>query len=322
METGGCPGAPAPVSRRRLGLTLSPRTAPSSRDLAAHGDRDALRHAVLGFGRRGLRPLPWRATRDPWAVLVSEVMLQQTQVARVVDPYHRFMERFPTPSACARAGLGAVLVAWAGLGYNRRAQSLHAAAEVIVARHGGKVPSELDDLVALPGVGPYTARAVLAFASERPVAVVDTNIRRLLARALVGRPLSQGAAQGLADELVPPRAAWLWNQSLMEIGALVCRARRPACSRCPVRSQCAWRASGSKAPDPGAPRTVQSRFDGSDRQGRGRLVQALRSGPVRPSGLAFACGWPEDPGRAERVADSLVTEGVAHRGRGGTLALP
>jgi A/G-specific adenine glycosylase len=281
-----------------------------------------LRRRVLGVGRRGLRPFPWRSTRDPWAVLVSEVMLQQTQAPRVLAPYEAFMARFPTPSSCAGAAPGEVLVAWAGLGYNRRAVQLRRAAQAVVDRFGGEVPGDLDALQSLPGVGPYTARAVMAFAFERDVAVVDVNVSRVLCRAVAGHGLSPGQAQTLADILVPPGRSWAWNQSIMDIGASTCTARRPACATCPLRPSCAWAAAGHGQPDPAGRGYRQSAFDGSDRQGRGRLVAALRAGPVRPSQLAAACGWPDDPGRARRVAEGLVADGLSRRARGGTLFLP
>jgi A/G-specific adenine glycosylase len=281
-----------------------------------------IRCAVLEVGRSGLRPLPWRATRDPWAVLVSEVMLQQTQAQRVIAPYLHFLERFPTASACAGASLGSVVEAWAGLGYNRRARHLHLAATEIVSRHGGSVPADLDALRALPGVGEYTARAVLVFAFERHEAVVDVNVARVLARAVAGAPLSRAHAQALADELVPAGRAWEWNQALMEVGASTCSARGPVCERCPLSPHCAWFNAPAETPDPGPRASRQSRFEGSDRQGRGRLVDALRNGAVPPRRLGAACGWPEDPERARHVADGLVAEGLARRGPGNVLVLP
>jgi A/G-specific adenine glycosylase len=255
-------------------------------------------------------------------VLVSEVMLQQTQARRVVAPYISFLGRFPTASACAAAGLGPVLEAWAGLGYNRRARSLHQAAGVIVDRFGGAVPSELADLQSLPGVGAYTARAVRVFAFERHEAVVDVNVARVLARAVAGVPLPARAAQTLADGLVPPGRAWDWNQALMEIGAVACTARDPLCARCPLERCCLWSHRADDAPDPAPVGPPQSRFEGSDRQGRGRLVDALRSGPVPLGRLGVVCGWPEDAERARRVADALVAEGLARRARGNVLVLP
>jgi len=279
-----------------------------------------LRRAVLGFGRRGLRDLPWRATRDPWAVLVSEVMLQQTQVCRVLEPYRGFLARFPTPAACAAAPAAEVVRAWAGLGYNRRALHLRAAATAMVERHGGAVPADLEALRALPGVGPYTARAVLTFAFETDHAVVDANVARVIARAVTGAPTPPAQVQRVADELVPRRRGWLWNQSLMEMGALCCTRRTPACGRCPLASSCAWRLRPQR-PDPAGPRRDAVAFEGSDRQGRGRLVDRLRAGPVSRRRLPAACGWPDDPGRAQRVADDLVAEGFARRGPGGVLSL-
>ncbi len=177
-----------------------------------------------------MRDLPWRRTRDPWAVLVSEVMLQQTQVPRVIPIWEAFMAEFPTVAACAEASQADVVRAWAGLGYNRRAVNLHRAAVLM----DGMVPRDLDALLRLPGIGPYTARAVLAFAWEEDVAVVDTNIARVLSRR-AGRRLTPREAQAMADALVPPGRAWEWNQRLMDLGALVCTARAPACERCWLR---------------------------------------------------------------------------------------
>jgi len=276
---------------------------------------------VLSFGRARLRLFPWRASRDPWAVLVSEIMLQQTSAGRVVGPYGAFLQRFPTARACASAPVGDVVRAWAGLGYNRRAVNLHAAALSIVEGHDGCVPADLRALCALPGIGPYTARAVLAFAYEDDVAVVDVNVDRVIARAVAGEAISLTQAQAIADDLVPRGRGWLWNQSLMEIGALVCTAR-PHCDDCRLAAHCSWTRSGRPSPDPAVTRSRQSAFVGSDRQGRGRLVEALRAGPVSPGRLPRACGWPDDAGRAIRVADSLVAEGLARRGRGGILTLP
>ena len=176
-------------------------------------------------------------------MLVSEVMTQQTQVSRVVPVYHRFLDRFPTPSACAAASLGDVLRAWQGLGYNRRARSLHAAAQVVVADHGGTVPGGLADLMALPGVGPYTARAVLAFAFEADAGVVDTNAGRVLARAVAGGNLRPPVAQALVDAMVPPGRGWAFGQALMDLGATVCTTGVPVCQQCPVRRRCRDRKS-------------------------------------------------------------------------------
>lgn len=281
----------------------------------AGGDRPLLRW----FAASGRSDLPWRATRDPWAVLVAEVMLQQTQVSRVVPKYGAFLERFPTASACAAAPVAEVISCWDGLGYNRRAIGLWRAATAVVGGHGGVVPDRLEALLALPGVGAYTARAVLAFAFEADVAVVDTNVARVLARRS-GRRLGRAEVQRLADEAVPPGAGWAWNQAMLDLGATVCAARSPACDRCPLRSGCTWADAGCDGPDPAVGSAGvsgrQSAFAGSDRQGRGRLVRALRTGPVADTALATVMGWPDDPDRAERVAAGLLADGLASRSAG------
>jgi A/G-specific adenine glycosylase len=280
---------------------------------------------LLAWGEEVRRDLPWRRTRDPWAVLVSELMLQQTQVARVVPRYHAFLASFPTPAACASAPVAAVVTAWQGLGYNRRAVNLHRAATAIVERHDGRVPDTLEALLALPGVGPYTSRAVLAFAFEQDLGVLDTNAARFLARAVAGRRLTPAAAQRSADEQVPAGHGWAWNQAVLDLGAMVCTKRSPRCDACPIASECAWSLAGLPDPDPAfgtaGSSGQQSTFDGSDRQGRGRLVQALRTGPVEVARLADAAGWPDDPDRAVRVANGLVGDGLAEY-VDGQLALP
>lgn len=258
-----------------------------------------------------MRDLPWRRTRDPWAVLVSELMLQQTQVARVLPRYEAFLARFPTPSACAAATAGDVVRLWEGLGYNSRAVRLHGCAVAVVERHQGRVPATLPELLALPGLGPYTARAVLAFAfDDDTAAVVDVNVARVLQR-LDGERLGPAALQRTADALVPPGASWRWNQAVMELGATVCRSRTPLCGVCPLAARCRWSVAGRPPPDPAAPRTVQAPFEGSDRQGRGRLVAALRRHAVPWSAVPATMGWPHDVERAVRVARGLVRDGVA-----------
>jgi A/G-specific adenine glycosylase len=277
------------------------------------GIQDAL---LSWWERDGRHDLPWRATLDPWAVLVSELMLQQTQVPRVVPRYGEFLERFPTPAACAASPVGDVVRAWAGLGYNRRAVNLHRCATACVERHAGRLPDTLEDLLALPGVGPYTARAVLVFAYEDDRGLVDTNAGRFVARALAGRPLPPKEAQQVADAAVPPGDSWRWGSAVFDLGALVCTKRNPRCDVCPLRDHgCAWAAAGFPEPDPvvgsagiSAP---QSRFDGSDRQGRGRLVDALCRGPVAAESLPTVMGWPDDAERAARVAATVVADGLA-----------
>lgn len=270
--------------------------------------------------------LPWRSTRDPWAVLVSEVMLQQTQVSRVVPAYRAFLGWFPTPASCAAASLGEVLRAWQGLGYNRRARSLHHAARVMVEKHDGAVPAALADLLALPGVGAYTARAVSAFSFEIDVGVVDTNAGRVLSRAVAGASLAGREAQALVDAMVPTGRAWEFNQALLDLGATVCGSTDPVCMTCPIRKRCRWRSGGCQPPDPArgsaGVSTGQSPFSGSDRQGRGRLIDALRTGPVESGDLPAVMGWPDQPERAERVVAGLVEEGMVVRPDSGGLHLP
>jgi A/G-specific adenine glycosylase len=275
-----------------------------------------VQQALLTWSARTRRDLPWRNTRDPWAILVSEVMLQQTQVPRVIPKYHSFLERFPSAAVCAASPVADVVRAWAGLGYNRRAVSLHGAAVAVVERHGGVFPDDLEALIALPGVGPYTARAVLTFAFGRDVGIVESNTGRVLAR-VAGRPLSPADAQRFADELVPAGDGWAWNQAMIDLGATVCLRRAPRCDECPVVSHCRWH----DGPDPAAPATKQSTFAGSDRQGRGRLVDAMRAAPVPFDRISDAAGWPEDPARAHRIAATLVADGLAIE-LDGALRLP
>jgi A/G-specific adenine glycosylase len=269
---------------------------------------------VLDWGATNRRDLPWRATRDPWRVLVSEVMLQQTQVDRVIGYYGAFLTAFPRVTDCARARPGDVVRLWSGLGYNRRALNLHRAASAITDEHAGAVPADEHSLRALPGIGAYTARAVLSFAFEADVATVDTNVVRVLSRGVAGEGLTLRQAQSLADRLLPAGRSWDFNQSMFDLGATVCAATTPACGRCPLRHQCRWKRDGLSAPDPwrASPSVrPQATFAGSDRQGRGRLVQALRQAEVSEEMLASACGWPDDAPRAQRITVSLVAEGFA-----------
>lgn len=281
-------------------------------DVTASPEQDA----VLSWAAAHRRELPWRATRDPWAVLVSEVMLQQTQVDRVVPRWQRFLARWPDTASCARASLGDVLGEWQGLGYPRRARALHASARQIQQDHDGRFPDQLDTLLALPGVGPYTARAVLAFAFERDVAVLDTNVGRILARR-AGSALSPREAQALADGWVPPGHGWAWNQGLLDVGATRCRPSAPRCVDCPVAPWCGWHRDGHPEPDPAAgsaavPRP-QARFEGSVRQARGRLLAELTQGPLCREQLAE---------HAPEVVESLVADGLVERLEDGSVRLP
>jgi A/G-specific adenine glycosylase len=266
---------------------------------------------VLAWGGPRLRDLPWRRERDPWRILVAEVMLQQTQVDRVIPKWTRFLDVHPTPASCADASLGDVLRLWQGLGYPRRARNLHATAIRVTAEHGGSLPDDLDALLALPGIGPYTARAVLAFAFERDVAVVDTNIARVLART-AGERLTPKRAQAAADRLVPVGDGLLWNQALMDLGATTCRPT-PRCGECPVAPGCAWHLAGRPAPDPAVGSagvsTGQAPFEGSDRQARGRVLRALADGPRPPADFD------------DRIVAGLVADGLVESD-GSTLRLP
>jgi A/G-specific adenine glycosylase len=259
---------------------------------------------LLAWYARHRRPLPWRATRDPYALLVSEVMLQQTQASRVIPYYEAFLARFPDAETLAGAKPREVLEAWSGLGYNRRALRLQAAARV-VAHHGWP-----DDLTELPGVGPYTAAAVGSFAWERDEAAIDTNARRVIERfdaiSYTGAALARRAA-----ELLPAGRAADFNQAMMELGATVCRPRSPRCGDCPVRDGCATRAAGGPAP---ARRRGAERFEDSDRWARGRIVAALVAGSPLPDGLTAE--------RRERALAALERDGLVVRGRDGSFALP
>ncbi len=275
--------------------------------------------------------LPWRTTRDPWFTLIAELMLAQTQVERVAPRFLRFIDRFPTPHSLAVSTPREVLELWVGLGYNRRALYLQESAKQIEERFEGVVPHSLSGLLSLPGVGPYTARAVLAFAFGDDVGVVDTNTGRVLARAFVNHLLAPSGAQALADAVVPGGEGRKWNLALMDLGSLVCRLREPDCAHCPLRAgSCRFygaRREGSiESDDParsshGVSRP-QARFAGSDREGRGRLLRAAIAGTIVREDLAAAAGWPEEPLRAERVAARLVVEGLLAQSHSGDYQLP
>lgn len=288
----------------------------------------ALRAELLGWGERTRRDLPWRRTRDPWAILVCEVMAQQTQVDRVVPKWELFTARWPTPTALADASLAEVLDVWAGLGYPRRARDLWRTAAHLRDEHAGAVPADLDALLALPGIGPYTARAVLAFAHEVDAAVVDTNVGRVLAR-VVGRSLTPAQAQAEADAWLPAGRAWEWNQTMLDLGATRCRPVAPDCDDCPLRGGCDWSANGRPAPDPAARSAAvsrrQPRYEGSLRQARGRILDAARRGSVEPAGVVELLGWA---GRADAldeaaaVVASLVADGLVEVDETGAARLP
>jgi A/G-specific adenine glycosylase len=271
------------------------------------------------------RDLPWRRTdATPWAVLVSEVMLQQTPVARVLPVYETWLARWPGPADLAAESPGEAIRAWGRLGYPRRAIRLHATATAIVERHAGSVPADYDALRALPGIGDYTASAVLAFAFGRRQAVLDTNVRRVLARVVTGAPLAPASVtageKAMATGLLPddePVAA-TWSVAVMELGALVCTATTPACPACPVRRHCAWHAAGHPTYD-GPPRRGQA-WAGTDRQCRGRLMALVREAHTRVSGRELERTWPPAEQRV-RCLQSLLDDGLLVRAGAG-YALP
>ncbi len=259
-------------------------------DLSVPPSTPDLRHlpiiqrTLLDWYAREGRDLPWRRTRDPYAILVSELMLQQTQVERVIPKWEAWLAEFPSIQSLADAPASAVIKAWSGLGYNRRAIALQRLAQAVVAVHGGRVPDDVAALKALPGIGPYTAGAVAAFAHNRPVAMVDVNIRRLLHRLFVGAEtpdyrLVEGEIWALARAAVPPGRSADWHQALMDLGATICRPR-PLCDRCPVRDWCRAAPEWATLP-PDAPRPTKSqgKWEGSNRQYRGRILRALGALP-------------------------------------------
>ena len=273
---------------------------------------------VSDWFRESGRDLPWRRPGfTAWGTLVSEVMLQQTPVARVIPRLEEWLERWPTPAALAASPSGDAVRAWNRLGYPRRALNLHAAAVAITDRHGGVVPSDVSELLTLPGIGDYTARAVAVFAYGLRHPVVDTNVRRVLARAVDGQgePGPPSTRRDLAAmEAQLPEAledARLANAAIMELGAIVCTARAPRCDACPIADRCAWRAQGYPAYD-GARKPVQKRFEGSDRQVRGLILAALRASEIPVTQDDLDAVWPDDVQRT-RALRGLIADGLVVR---------
>ena len=279
-------------------------------------DVDAHRvNAVLTWFETAGRDLPWRGGRaTPWGVLVSEVMLQQTPVARVEPAWRAWMARWPSPAALSSATRADAVRAWGSLGYPRRAQRLWECAAAIVDRHHGEVPSDEVDLLALPGVGAYTAAAVTAFAHGRRSVVLDTNVRRVLARAWTGvegpRTHLALAERRLADRVAPDDAgrAVCWAVASMELGALVCTARSPRCAECPLVGTCAWVAAGR----PESPEPVRRAhpWHGTDRQVRGRVLALLRASEHAVNVTGHASLEDVEPGQLDRCLESLVADGL------------
>jgi len=282
---------------------------------------------LVAWYRARARDLPWRRPGvGAWPVLVSEFMLQQTQVSRVLPAYEAWLARWPTAPDLADATPADAVRQWGRLGYPGRALRLHASAQAITSRHGGEVPASLSDLRDLPGVGAYTAAAVATFAFGQRHAVLDTNVRRVLARLVGGRdPAARSSASvaetAMAESLLPPaegRRAATWSVALMELGALVCVARGPACERCPLAADCAWRLAGNPASS--GPRRGQ-RYEGTDRQCRGAVLAVLRNAPGPVPAEALDACWP-DSGQRERVLAGLTADGLTAAYGGGLIGLP
>ena len=279
---------------------------------------------VLDWYADHARDLPWRGPgATPWAVIVSEFMLQQTPVSRVLPVFESWMNTWPTPSALATTPSGEAVRAWGRLGYPRRALRLHAAATAIVDRHGGEVPSGHDELIALPGVGDYTASAIASFAFGARHPVLDTNVRRVLARAVSGvefPPASVTRAErALAGSLVPEEQPATWAVAVMELGALVCTAASPRCATCPVSDRCAWNTAGRPAYD-GPPRLGQA-WAGTDRQVRGRLMAVLRDAEGSVARPRLDAAW-SDPVQRARALQSLLVDGLVVQTDGDRYSLP
>jgi len=285
---------------------------------------------LLGWYAQNARDLPWRRETGPgaaWSVLVSEIMLQQTPVARVLPAHAQWLARWPTPAALAASPPGEAIRHWGRLGYPRRALRLHEAACLITARHGGQVPDSVASLRELPGVGSYTAAAVASFAFGQRHAVLDTNVRRVLARLVGGAagPVSTGVSVSevkLAESLLPdaPDVAARWSVAVMELGALVCTAATaPSCGSCPLAGQCVWLTTGRPAGTVQGRRT--QRYDGTDRQCRGRLLAVLRDTSQPVARADFDVVW-SSPVQLARALDGLVSDGLVDPLPDGRYALP
>ncbi|WP_440572303.1 A/G-specific adenine glycosylase [Streptomyces sp. KR2] len=340
------PNTPAPDRPEAVRTATPPTTPPARTPQAAHepaaepaagatvprpaaGEPQAgsdLHTPVIAWFEQHARDLPWR---DPdagaWAVMVSEFMLQQTPVNRVLPVYEQWMARWPRPADLAAEAPGEAVRAWGRLGYPRRALRLHGAAVAIAERHGGDVPAEHAQLLALPGIGEYTAAAVASFAYGQRHAVLDTNVRRVLARAVSGvqyPPNATTAAERrLARELLPERdeTAARWAAASMELGALVCTARNESCARCPLASRCAWKVAG-KPPHSGPARRGQS-YAGTDRQVRGKLLAVLREAVAPVPQAVLDREWDDAVQRA-RALDGLVADGLVEPLPDGLYRLP
>lgn len=266
------------------------------------------------YRAKGRHSLPWRQTRDPYAVLVSEVMLQQTQVERVLPYFATWMARWPGFEALASEPASEVIRAWRGLGYNRRALNLHRLAAEVVSNYAGRLPDDAHALRRLPGIGPYTAAAVQCFARGERIVVADTNIARVVSRTCLGAASQRSIpARDLSDalsHLLPVRGARTHNLALMDFGALVCTARSPGCDICPLSRLCAWNLAGK--PGEIAPQPATPRFETTARFARGRIIDALREFPAPTAGLAAILPHPHAT-RVEHYLEALEREGLVER---------
>ncbi|GAB3273027.1 HhH-GPD family protein [Kineosporia babensis] len=296
---------------------------------SASKNQNPLHTPIIAWYEANQRDLPWREPGCPaWHILISEIMLQQTPVVRVLPIWREWVERWPTPADLAQASPADIIRAWGRLGYPRRALRLHAAAQAIVEKHNGEVPSDHAELLALPGIGSYTAAAVASFAFGQRHAVLDTNVRRVFARTVTGieyPPTAVTAAETkLATELLPEQRAHVWAVAVMELGALVCTARSPKCAECPVSQQCAWRLAGSP-PHTGPARKGQA-WAGTDRQIRGALMAALRSSKEPLSHPQLVIEVPDsalrDPNQRSRCLSGLIEDGLVEPLPGDHYQLP
>ena len=286
----------------------------------------SVQQEVIDWYEANGRDLPWRQPDfTPWGALVSEFMLQQTPVARVIPRLEEWLQRWPTPAALAAVPAGDAVRAWANLGYPRRALWLHACAVRIVRDHGGNVPDNVDALLALPGVGSYTARAIAVFTFGAHEPVVDTNIRRVIARHTLGQaepgpPREKPDMEAMRALLPSPGLSPTFNIGVMELGALVCTARNPGCEICPIRATCAWRNSGYPAHE-GPTKVRQKKYEGSDRQVRGAIMAVLRAAPGPVDQSAIDNAWPDAAGRGRALA-GLLNDGLVVLEEGDIFGLP
>ncbi len=280
----------------------------------------SLHQPVLAWYKKNKRDLPWRST-DAWGVLVSEIMLQQTPVTRVLPVYNEWMKRWPTPAALAAATPAQVITAWGRLGYPRRALRLHECAKVISTQNKGKIPTTQSELRELPGVGDYTSAAIIAFAFEGRSLVLDINIRRVFARVIDGIEVPTAAPTRFErqerEKLIPSKNPHVWAAATMELGALICTAKNPKCGQCPLADQCIWRSLDYPLSD--QPKRTQS-WHGTDRQCRGVIVQALRENPALSKKEIMQL-W-DVPSQVEKALLTLLEDGLLVEQKGQRFSLP